>query len=98
MLKSRIVLFVAFALGVFSVNAPASRAQEQAPPAQAGQTPAATDDAGQDPLKRQLPDKEKFKQQKDLRLELKGPYKKWVDEDVHWIITDQELKAFKSLS
>ena len=27
-----------------------------------------------------------------------GTYKKWVDEDVHWIITDQELKAFKSLS
>ena len=29
---------------------------------------------------------------------MKGPYKKWVDQDVHWIITDQELKAFKSLS
>jgi GWxTD domain-containing protein len=98
MLKSRLVLFVAFALGVFSVNAPVSRAQEQAPPAQAGQTPAATDDAGQDPLKRQLSDKEKFNQQKNVRQELKGPYKKWIDEDVHWIITDQELKAFKSLS
>jgi GWxTD domain-containing protein len=29
---------------------------------------------------------------------LKGPYKKWLDEDVRWIITDQEMKAFKSLS
>ncbi len=71
------------------------RAQEQAPPAQSGQS---QDGQGQDPLKRQLGDKEKFKQQKELRQELKGPYKKWVDEDVHWIITDQELKAFKSLS
>ena len=45
-----------------------------------------------------LSDKEQFKQQKEVREELKGPYKKWVNEDVHWIITDQELKAFKSLS
>jgi GWxTD domain-containing protein len=51
-----------------------------------------------DPLKRQLSDKEKFAQQKALRGELKGEYKKWVDEDVRWIITDQELQAFKSLS
>ncbi|HTZ58915.1 MAG TPA: GWxTD domain-containing protein, partial [Acidobacteriaceae bacterium] len=53
---------------------------------------------GQDPLKRPLSDKERFKQQKELRNELKGPYKRWLDEDVRWIITDQEMKAFKSLS
>jgi GWxTD domain-containing protein len=52
----------------------------------------------QDPLDRPLDDKEKFKQQKELKQELKGPYKKWLDEDVRWIITDQEMKAFKSLS
>ena len=51
-----------------------------------------------DPLKRRLSDKERFQQQKALRGELKGEYKKWVDEDVRWIITDQELAAFKSLS
>jgi hypothetical protein len=50
-----------------------------------------TTPSNQDPLKRPLNDKEKFKQQKELRNELKGPYKKWVDEDVRWIITDQEL-------
>jgi GWxTD domain-containing protein len=60
-----------------------------------GQT---TPNPSDDPLKRQLSDKEKFKQQKEVKEELKGPYKKWVNEDVHWIITDQELKAFKSLS
>jgi GWxTD domain-containing protein len=54
--------------------------------------------SNQDPLRRPQSDKEKFKQQKELRNELKGPYKRWVDEDVRWIITDQELKAFKSLS
>jgi GWxTD domain-containing protein len=51
-----------------------------------------------DPLKRPLSDKEKIAQQKALKDELKGVYKKWVDEDVRWIITDQELQAFKSLS
>ena len=75
--------------------------------AQAGQNPQLTQrpaadspaqDSNQDPLNRQLSDKEKFKQQKEVREELKGPYKKWVNEDVHWIITDEELKAFKSLS
>ena len=67
---------------------------------QLSQRPAADAPAqdSQDPLHRQLSDKEKFKQQKEVREELKGPYKKWVNEDVHWIITDQELKAFKSLS
>jgi len=29
---------------------------------------------------------------------LKGEYKKWLDEDVRWIITDEESKAFKSLA
>ena len=51
-----------------------------------------------DPLKRPLSDKEKREQQKQLKQELKGEYKKWVDEDVRWIITDQEMTAFKSLS
>ena len=51
-----------------------------------------------DPLKRQPSDKEKFRQQKELKKELKGSYKKWVDQDVRWIITDQELQAFKALN
>ena len=51
-----------------------------------------------DPTKRRLSDKEKFQQRKALKAELKGEYKKWVDEDVRWIITDEELAAFKSLS
>ena len=51
-----------------------------------------------DPLQRPLTDKEKIAQRKALRQELKGEYKKWVDEDVRWIISDQELQAFKSLS
>jgi GWxTD domain-containing protein len=51
-----------------------------------------------DPLKRQLSDKEKFAQQKALSGELHGVYKTWLDQDVRWIITDQEMQAFKHLS
>ena len=51
-----------------------------------------------DPLKRRLTDKEKRQQNKDLRQEVRGAYKTWLDQDVRWIITDQELQAFKSLT
>lgn len=54
--------------------------------------------ANQNPLKRKLSDRERFKQQKELGNELHGYYKKWLNEDVRWIITDQERKAFLSLS
>ncbi len=59
--------------------------------------PAPAGDSAQDPLNRPLSDKQRRDQQKDLKTELKGSYKKWLDEDVRWIITDQEEKAFKSL-
>ena len=51
-----------------------------------------------DPLKTRISDKQRFAQQKNLRNELKGPYAKWVNEDVRWIITDEEMQAFKHLS
>jgi len=51
-----------------------------------------------DPLKRRLSDKQRLASQKDMTKELHGEYKKWVDEDVRWIITDSELAAFKALS
>ncbi|WP_396127147.1 GWxTD domain-containing protein [Edaphobacter bradus] len=78
----------------------ALRAQDAAPPATSadGVTQSQPTTEKPDPLKRQLSDKERFAQQKALRGELHGEYKKWVDEDARWIITDQELQAFKSLS
>lgn len=53
---------------------------------------------GQNPLKRRLSDKERFKQQKELHAELSETYKKWLNEDVRWIITPEEKKAFLSLT
>jgi GWxTD domain-containing protein len=77
-------------------GAVAARAQAQTP-TQAQDSAQGSQD-NQDPLKRQLSDKERFKQQKQLRQEIGTAYKKWLDEDVRWIITDQEKKAFLSLS
>jgi GWxTD domain-containing protein len=51
-----------------------------------------------DPLKRRLSDHEELQRRKSTIAELKGEYKKWLDEDVRWIITDEEAKAFKNLA
>jgi GWxTD domain-containing protein len=65
---------------------------EQAQPAQAQPVDAV------DPLKRAPDEKQKKRNQRALKQELSKPYKKWLDEDVVWIITDEERAAFKQLS
>ena len=44
-----------------------------------------------------LTDKEKKKREDKLRKELETPYRKWLNEDVAYIITDEERAAFKRL-
>ena len=51
-----------------------------------------------DPTKSPRSDAEVRAARKNLKNELKGSYKTWVDQDVKWIITDQELDAFKHLA
>ena len=51
-----------------------------------------------DPLKRPLSEKQKKENAKALKQELSKTYKKWLDEDVVYIISDEERKAFKQLS
>ncbi len=67
--------------------------------------PAATSSSQQDPnspdfdpRKRQRSARERYRAQKELRKELKGTYKTWLDQEVTYIISDQERKAFLSLS
>jgi GWxTD domain-containing protein len=71
----------------------------------AAQAPEPVKDAAQDKTssesdKRNKPVSEKIKkeQQKALHQELSKVYKKWLDEDVRYIITDEERAAFKQLS
>jgi len=51
-----------------------------------------------DPLKRAPTEKQKKAQKRSLNQELTKVYKKWLNEDVVWIITDEERAAFKQLS
>ena len=51
-----------------------------------------------DPLKRPQEEKQRKKNARALKQELSKPYKKWLDEDVVYIITDEERAAFKQLS
>src|SRR5579863_3381388 len=55
-----------------------------------------TDDV--DPLKRTPNEKQRKQQKKSLKVELSKTYKKWLNEDVVWIITDEERAAFRQLS
>jgi GWxTD domain-containing protein len=96
-------LFAVFVLPVFILavvsfaSAQEGKADAAAPAADA--SPSA-DKASPDvdPLKRPLTDKQKKQNSKSLKIELSKTYKKWLDEDVRWIITDEEQKAFKLLS
>ncbi|MBZ5653789.1 MAG: GWxTD domain-containing protein [Acidobacteriia bacterium] len=51
-----------------------------------------------DPMKRSLTEKQKKANAKSLRQELSKTFRKWLDEDVRWIITDEERSAFMQLS
>ena len=89
------ILAAAVACGLFLVPSHPLKAQQsaapdaQAPSAQSGE---------QDPLKRERSDKEKFEARRSYKQELKGAYKTWLEQDVSYIISDEERKAFKNLS
>jgi len=88
-------------------KSPEKPAQDAAAAAtQPGAAPVATTQAAQaqpaadavDPLKRATSEKQRQKNSRGLKQELSKTYKKWLEEDVIWIITDEERAAFKQLS
>jgi GWxTD domain-containing protein len=95
------VFFLAFAFGSVAFAASSQPSDGQGTPdksqvdQKAGQ---AADNPSGDPLKRQLSEKQKKQNARSMRRELETSYKKWLDEDVRWIITDNERKAFMQLS
>src|SRR5580700_3337171 len=100
--SSSVLVLSLFGLSLFATAQqdakPASPdpAQAQAAPAAA---PAQTNSSQTaDPLKRPISEKQKKENAKALKQELSKTYKKWLDEDVVYIISDQERKAFKQLS
>src|SRR5438876_5898674 len=93
-LASIFLVTVLFGLGSFAVaqdaNADANKGAAAPPQGQGDQKG--------DPLKRQIGEKQKKENAKALKQELGKTYKKWLDEDVRWIISDEERAAFKQLS
>ncbi len=98
---SRSIIFLAF-LAASTCLGGSAVAQNDKPsdsPASGSASPTqAPADSEVDPLKRAPSEKQKKQQKKALKTELTKQYKKWLDEDVVWIISDEERAAFKQLS
>jgi hypothetical protein len=91
--SGRSVLFVALGCGLTLF--PVSRIySQQTDDPKVKARPAAGQDSGAqdepDPLKRSRSDEEQFRAQKHLREELHGAFKTWLDQDVTYIISDEE--------
>ncbi len=102
--RSRYFLSFAFLLVATGLAVPA-KAQSDKPAAAGDSKSSATVTGSQaqptdeiDPLKRAPNEKQKKQQKRSLKIELSKTYKKWLNEDVVWIITDEERAAFKQLS
>ncbi len=93
-----LVLCLGTALPVSAQTAKADSSQKDAAQSADGKSSAQSQDQQVDPLKRPLSEKQKKENRKALEKELGKTYKKWLDEDVRWIITPEELSAFKQLS
>jgi len=79
-----------------------AQSDKPAPPSQGSSNATVTGSQGSsdevDPLKRAPNAKQKKQQKAALKVELSKTYKKWLNEDVAYIITDTERAAFKQLS
>ncbi len=58
---------------------------------------ASSSSSGSETIAKPLTQKQIKRKQKELQKELEGPWKKWLNEDVVYIITDEEKQAFKRL-
>src|ERR1700722_7604743 len=107
------VLAVTSVTCAMSAQAPASTAPAAQQPAaqttQSAPVPGTVQDNGKvvqtppveerpDPLKRRMSDRQALDQRKAVKAEMSKEYVKWLSEDVKWIISDEEIKAFKSLA
>jgi GWxTD domain-containing protein len=79
-------------------QAPAAPSQSQSQAQPQGQDQDQNQGPDFDPLKRQRNDQQRARDQKALRQELSQTYKTWLNEEVPYIITDEERKAFLTLS
>ncbi|HET9743312.1 MAG TPA: GWxTD domain-containing protein [Terriglobales bacterium] len=98
-----VFVFVLGVSGILVAQDTSASVSNSSSDAQASSNPAKDKSAqanSEDVDKRNKPVSERVKkeQRKQLHQELSKVYKKWLDEDVRYIITDEEKSAFKQLS
>src|SRR3974377_1611545 len=77
-----VVVSVPVAIGLFA----ADQADQQEPKKEQRET-----------VSKGMTERQRKKKEAQLRKELETPYRKWLNEDVAYIITDEERAAFKRL-
>jgi GWxTD domain-containing protein len=107
-MKSRCLARIFASLSLLAVCSVYMAAQTSAPATSSNQPAAQSSGANQagaspsagasDPLKREMTPEQKKKNSKALKQELSETYKKWLKQDVQYIITPEEVAAFKQLS
>ena len=88
-------------LGTFSGSfyvAAQNTADQPASPVQPQNQAVSPQDQAPDPLKRPVSASVRKEQAKKFKAEVSKTYKKWLDEDVRWIISDEEKRTFMQLS
>ena len=93
-----LALFVALSAGGGAQTTTAAPADPGRAVVDANSKPSPVSQQEVDPLKRPVTEKQKKANEKSLHQELEKTYKKWLDEDVSYIITDEERSAFLKLS
>ena len=93
----RIVLAFVACLVLGVAPAAATDSNQTTPAADPAKTGQDQSQSG-DPLKRPITEKRRKENAKSLKHELSREHRKWLEEDVRWIITDDERKAFTQLS
>src|ERR1700722_6442303 len=80
--------------GATAQDSSGQKAQAQSPAGTPAQTPAKKPET----IAKPKTAKQIKKDEERLKKELETPYKKWLDEDVIYIISEEERKAFKRLN
>lgn len=83
----RYLLLPGVILGSLTISIPAAAADKKA-----------KDEGARETVAKPLSEKERKRREEKLRKELEGPYRKWLGEDVLYIITDEERTAFKRMA
>jgi GWxTD domain-containing protein len=101
----RPIAFLTFCCGIGSLAVALMLAQPSQPPSQgasgqsgSGQSTSSTSQPPKkDTVARPMTEREKKKQEAKLKKELETPWKNWLNQEVVYIITDEEKKTFSGL-